>query len=616
MGLRRTTDGHALLGVMILCFLAGTVVLTYLAYSANNLYQTRRAIDHQHAVVMAQGGLDYAIVSLKRLVLAYQFSLTQAQLDAAIPKPADEGDYAFETPAGQDAFEISIQSAPTSGVLSNGHFLGMFGTCQQFRITVGVINTKSGEGAVFTQNMQAVGLYLIRFGVFYVPDLEILPGPTMRFYGPVHSNSDLFLGGPLSFYDRVTSHGEMYHRRKDCDERPGDAKIVDGADQLVPMYQHDGFVDSDDPEWMIKALELWDGNVLSGAHGVQELLLPIAPADNPHVIIERASATNEPGYNAQTEAEKYENRAGLKIYVSSNNVVTACDHDGNPVTGLEPAVLKPTGSDFWGRPLYEKDADGRYVMATNGAYTLTQNSEFQDWREGEPRQMASIDIYLDQLLSGAPSALLSNSWADGRQVLYVHRDAPDAAHLPCVRIRNGSSLPAGGLTIVSDTPVYVEGDYNTQSLDPGCTNPEPALVAGDAVTLLSKNWQDAYSVLNAKKRQEDHNITAADTRVNTVVMTGNTETTPGDYNGGLENVLRFQEYWSGRTLRFRGSIICMWNSQLADGPWEYGQYYTAPNRDWGYDEIYRTEVPPGMSRVFGLEEIEWDKSNWQREGWL
>jgi hypothetical protein len=89
----------------------------------------------------------------------------------------------------------------------------------------------------------------------------------------------------------------------------------------------------------------------------------------------------------------------------------------------------------------------------------------------------------------------------------------------------------------------------------------------------------------------------------------------GQYNGGLENVLRFLEKWSGQTVSFRGSIIDIWYSEIADSEWSYGSYYTAPNRDWGYDEIYRTAAPPGIPRVFGIEEIAWRRSSWDEQGW-
>jgi hypothetical protein len=104
-------------------------------------------------------------------------------------------------------------------------------------------------------------------------------------------------------------------------------------------------------------------------------------------------------------------------------------------------------------------------------------------------------------------------------------------------------------------------------------------------------------------------------------MTGNTETTWGAYNGGLENVMRFLENWEGITVSYRGSIIDLWKSEYATGKWVYGSgsdgifRYNAPTRDWGYDTLYRTQSPPGMTYVFGMEELSWDRSTWTAEGW-
>ena len=71
---------------------------------------------------------------------------------------------------------------------------------------------------------------------------------------------------------------------------------------------------------------------------------------------------------------------------------------------------------------------------------------------------------------------------------------------------NGSKVPTGGITIVSDNPVYIQGDFNTgrvagskeppsntgNAADPdvsGYTR-QPASVMADAVTLLSNSWND------------------------------------------------------------------------------------------------------------------------------
>ncbi len=144
---------------------------------------------------------------------------------------------------------------------------------------------------------------------------------------------------------------------------------------------------------------------------------------------------------------------------------------------------------------------------------------------------------------------------------------------------------------------------------------KPAMVAGDAVTLLSRAWQDARSEAGKTSR------VPTDTTFNTVVMTGNTPTVPpqgmlpGEYNGGLENVLRFLEHWTGVTVTYRGSIVDLWFSDKATGDWN-STYYSPPLRDWGYHDIYRTAAPPGVPRVYAVEDLTWEERTWAQEGWL
>ena len=425
----------------------------------------------------------------------------------------------------------------------------------------------------------------------------------------MHGNADVYLGGPLQFNDHLTSHGDMYHRRKDVNSIVGNARIRDDDGVLQPMVIGGWPLDSADPEWMTKSLERWDGRVKTAAHAVSRLELPINPLDVPHDIIEHALPTGHADYDAMTESEKFANKAALRIHVDASGNFTATDFHGQDVTArFNQAQLVESGAHA-GNPTYEKDGDGHYTMATPGSLDTTQ--QFTDLREN--KTMASVDIYVDQLLTAFPELYSGTTYGvdQGRGIVYVTRDDPDGAGgvQPVLRVRNGRDLPNGGLTFASDLPVYVEGNYNVDS------GVKPGLVAADAVTLLSKAWQDALSGSGIGSRVADSST------YNAVIMTGNTPTLPfegslgGQYNGGLENVLRFLERWSGKTVTFRGSIIDIWFSEIAVGEWQYGHYYTAPNRDWGYDEMFRTAAPPGIPRVFGIEELAWSPSSWEDEGW-
>ncbi len=605
------TSGSVVVGAVMFLLIGFILVSSYLALSAHDTRLTRLSIDDQKARILAEAGLEYGILKLRDAVFQYHFNPSvstnalQVTLDS-IPPPSNMPPYAYITPSGQPAFRLKIESVPVDGIISNGTACrGSYGTVQFFSITVGCLNTNSGKGAVLKQTVQAVGLCLIRFGVFYDEDLEIIPGATMTFSGPVHCNGNIYIGGPLTFSDRLTAHGNIYHKRKDKNVIEGEAKAEDATDVLKSFKLSNGqWLDGYHTDWMVQALTRWGGTVMSFSHGVPRLSPPINPVDMPHDIIERPLPTNHPAYNPTTEKEKFSNKAALRLYFSSNGTLTATDFFTNDVTAaFSNALPKKSGTTFL------KNNASNYILAVTGVYDTTQ-TDFKDARE--KTNMAPVDIYVDRLIAAYPALYTGYTEKQGRGVIYITRDDPDGLSngvMPCIRLRNGTEISnAIGLSVVSDLPVYVEGDYNT-------VNTKPALVAGDAVTFLSKNWQDKNSYAADSVR------TAVNTTYKTVIMTGNTLTTAGSYNGGLENVLRFLENWSGNTATFRGSIIDIWRSELANSKWpgtgtQGGLFrYNPPTRDWGYDPIYRTQSPPGMTYVFGMEEIEWERSTWANAGW-
>jgi hypothetical protein len=604
------------------------------------------------ATIVAQLGLEYGARKLANLLSAFQFdaqnistNTMQTIINEDIPAPTNRiGDYAYIRPSGASAFKVSVVSPVyTNQIITNGiSCVGLLGTFQYFTITCGCTNEKNGASAVLKQMVQSFSIPLSRYNVFYEDDLEMLPGPVLTFSGPVHCNDDLYVGGPLTFYDRVTSHGNIYNRRKDTGARygGGDAvAIYDAASSnTLAMKLPDGtYLDSDNTNWMSGSLARWDGNVLSASHGVPELLTPIAPTESPHCIIEQALPTNSPLHNAQTEEEKFVNKACLILHVLTNGTcvatqvyvsATGVTNSSNVSTMFTNVMLTSTNT-YNGKPIYKKNSSGMYILTngtpsqmSNGVYDVTQTNFYNPqtntyYGSTTGVWMRPVDIYVDRLQS-----VYSNLYNDSNMyagVVYVTRDDPDSSNgvMPCVRLRNGNSITgSNGLTIVSDLPVYIEGNYNTNST-PGMTNHPPALVAGDAVTLLSPNWQDAFS-----RGSQDLRVPVNMTN-NLVIMTGNKETKANDYSGGLENALRFLENWNSggvqKTLTFRGSIIDLWYSRLATGTWvctiDSRGYYQPPVRNWGYDNIYRTKAPPGMTKVYGTEKVQWQRTTWDNEDW-
>lgn len=153
-----------------------------------------------------------------------------------------------------------------------------------------------------------------------------------------------------------------------------------------------------------------------------------------------------------------------------------------------------------------------------------------------------------------------------------------------------------GLTVVSPCPVYVHGNYNTKSK-------KPAAVITDAINLLSSAWDFSKTSGQIK--------TAANTTYNLAMITGNTNTTPGHYNGGFENLPRFHENWSGKSCTITGSFVNTWLSQYATAPWVYGgAWYSAPNRVWSYDTTFdQGSLPPFTPMVITTRVVAWEVSN-------
>ncbi|MCP4273859.1 MAG: hypothetical protein GY781_18205, partial [Gammaproteobacteria bacterium] len=213
------------------------------------------------------------------------------------------------------------------------------------------------------------------------------------------------------------------------------------------------------------------------------------------------------------------------------------------------------------------------------------NDTFWDAREGAWIGATTVDV--QQLGTNTVATAALNS-APESGVLYVSESGSNKG----VRLANGTTLPVGGLSIASENPVYIQGDYNTTNA--------PAAVAGDAVTILSNNWDDVNSNLDLNTYR-----VADPTTVKAAIMAGHVETAGSQYSGGLENFPRFLEKWSSKTFTYSGSLISLWQSEQATGNWKYGSpVYKAPKRDWSYG-LDVNNMPPGTPYVRLVSKVGW-----------
>jgi len=537
-------------GIALSAVVVFTLIFTILGFSVLNVAKTevtltQKELNSKKAFYAAEAGLEYGVAKLSKL-LAEQRRALYSDDDGDI---VDRYDIPFPTMEAFsfDVFTIEKTGAVETKVIDSGPYKGLQAIVQKYKITSeATSNTLDASSARLVQWVEDQGFPLFQFAAFYEDDLELEPGPPMTIAGRIHSNSDIYLtaGSTLSIDSYLTSAGDIYQSSKPGDpgEESGTVRIKDADANYKDMD-----FDSSDPDWTSKALETWGGKVKSQVHGILTLKLPLPVGVEPIEIIKRGSTGDS---EALKEARLY-SQADLRIIDG-----VAYDKSGN--------VVDLT---------YQKDG--------GSVNPVDMSKSFHNHREAKDIKVTQIDI----------SKLVESGKFPANGILYVSTQSAGAGEQDGVRLVNGSVLPPGGLTVATDNPLYIQGDYNRDN--------KPASVLCDAINFLSNSWQDGEAWQSA-----------TDTEVNTSFSAGHKPTTHEGYGGGLENLPRFLEDWNGKTLTLHGSMNSLWYSQVATGKWIYGYpYYKAPQREWAFDGASNlSDLPPGTPILCRTH-----RSNWEQE---
>jgi len=195
------------------------------------------------------------------------------------------------------------------------------------------------------------------------------------------------------------------------------------------------------------------------------------------------------------------------------------------------------------------------------------------------------------------------------------RENPPIFFRRALKIVDGSTISIGtcnsvpcGLTIASENPVYLQGDYNNPGLNTGFTSTGVgASVIADAVTLLSDNWNDVnsfafpYLSLNDKRVAHDTTYRLAIAAGKGVPFLNANGTVYQDFgtDGGAHNFLRFLEDWGNSKpngkLYYEGSIVSMYYNHQAVGTYKCcNNVYNPPSRGYQFDTNFLTPslLPP------------------------
>jgi Tfp pilus assembly protein PilX len=342
---------------------------------------------------------------------------------------------------------------------------------------------------------------------------------------------------------------------------------------------------------IMNAVELDVGNLalwLNGTTGVSGRLVNLTN-QNGYVLYfsDHRGMLNDPNpTNAgATPAGVISGMAGLEDVVNSGQPLASTTPDGV----LEPAV-------YYGYSPEDTDQNGRLDNwgGVNIGYGFGVNTNTAP--PNPYKTTVCNTIGQANMVSGARHVL---KLVDGGM-----NAATATSYLP-VRWDNN----AGGFTVVSENPVYVQGNYNTGPTDPfwttgGVTTTTPhsaAAVIADAVSVLSNNWNDLNSLNNPTALGSR---TAAQTYYRMAVAGGKNIPFPQpawgaqDFgtDGGLHNFLRLLESWGGQTLNYDGSLVSMYYAEYGTGTFKCCTVvYGAPPRNFWFDTLFLNpaNLPPG-----------------------
>lgn len=302
---------------------------------------------------------------------------------------------------------------------------------------------------------------------------------------------------------------------------------------------------------------------------------------------------------------------------------------GNASLGLYPGcnVLPTLALPSLGEVVHRR---GGFYNNREGAWVYMLNLNLHDllqWNRANGGPLFDPDEFLTH----------------GGIVVYMTVLGPNSTGALPARIRYGvrvygspnldfpAPLPSNpnGVTVISDQAIYVEGNYNLNTGNPGFDAnfpKQPAAFMGDTINVLSAGWSGnptgwgglsgcRNDCQSRKSLNGPAQRPAATTYINAAFLGGVDETQSGSsgYNGGFENFPRFHERWTSRNLVYRGSFVSLGTPQRANGAWcgtgggllSGCNIYDAPGRAWDFDTdfINPALLPPATPTVVSVEQI-------------
>ncbi len=618
--------GSALLTTLILVGVLSAVMASILKYSVSE-----RRLNHRHKLRTQADNTAEAIVEYGFAQLAYTFdnkttvgantfasggagalSIPAASALRSNVKYANTELYASTVPNSSlvyiDPLEPDNMFDPLKGKFVRAFEVNLYGTAT-------VTDPIGGPDitSYISQRFQVRDSPLFSHAIFYNLDLDLHPGPNMDISGPVHSNLDIRVAPSnyLKFHGTVSTASNILHQYEHLStSRSGHVYFPNESGSLLSMKVGSTWKDSKmgtgsiSDDFRSFASNRWKGNLQTQAHGITDYK-PVAfadyepddpstgsydPVNSGRAIIEPPLPTAHADYNAEIEAQKMSNKAGLYFkWDTTSNTVYAYKKDG---TALDISNLENSLWEYKHDTLYDRRR-GDWITTVNiHTGKLKQLIESPDTSDNT-KHIGGFDpstdwngvVYLESYSTDSDATAAAKLNMSGIRLLGGETDV------------SGEGIPSRGtdpgMSFVTNNVLYVQGHFNADgvanansSYQPD-TGEVPVAIMGDTITFLSENWSDSNTSLKPN---------AKTTEVSAAAVTGiRPPDVQGDnsYSGGAHNFARYLENWSGDTSYLRGSMVCLYEAEVDFSKWSTS-YYNPPNRGYGFNHLFKNGTyPPG-----------------------
>ena len=633
--IRRSQRGSVIITAMAIVIVVGVAVGTALSLSSNVARNSYRSRQYASAESVADGALEVMYAKWcdagRSAIQSNQGLPTTADIAAMsgtanVPGPASSPAYPDFAGYTFDAYSLTPLDAsgvPVASGLPVGAMHPVAGRpgwmsrayTYLAKATVSVPVVGGIESVSVSRRFQKADAPIFQSAIFYEGALEMHPGPDMNITGLVHTNTDLYAstGGSNLTFSRNVSFGSSYTEGV----APGDSRTTMTVAPNYPGGKSSQLNKVDRMEPLgIDPSSVFDKTDANPNN------------DSFRELIERpVTGQTDPPEIAKL---RFYNQAGLKILLDTSRAAA------------DPLRLRV----YNGRGVQLTTAGGAAVVnvlnavnaAVSGGETIRDNRETNDvlLTSVDMSQLSNIVSQFSALSPPSSGNMSSQAVNTYNKVIYIADVSADpnggtsavngtaAQAEKAVRLRNGAILP-DDLTVASENPVYIQGDYNsggpTGGVVSNTANPSSPMSAfadptapgytrkacavfGDAVSILSNNWNDANSTAAVSSRA------ASNTTINTGIFSGNVPTNvygDGAYSGGAENFPRFMETWSGQCLTYYGSMVSLFQSQQGNGTWGKSNVYSPPTRRWFFDDNFLLKPPPGT-----LQSTTYSRGRWAR----